>query len=75
MIQSDWRTESLYLMSEVDKERILAAAPSWRLLLQLDSADKAKMEWGDDGRLYFLIDEAGLKDGDFSKVWVSMQCT
>lgn len=74
VIQSDWRTESLYLMSEVDKERILAAAPSWRLLLQLDSADKAKMEWGDSGRLYFLIDQASLEVGDFSKVWVSMQC-
>lgn len=74
VIQSDWRTESLYLMSEADKKRILAATRSWRLLLQLDSADKAKMEWGDDGRLYFLIDEASLIVGDFSKVWVSMQC-
>jgi len=42
-------------------------ASRWRLLLQLDSDDTCM--WGtDSGILYFLIDDADLARGDFSRV-------
>jgi uncharacterized protein YwqG len=46
----------------------------WRLLLQLDSDDKAGMMWGDAGQLYFWIQEAALKACDFERVWMILQC-
>lgn len=46
----------------------------WRLLLQLDSDDASDMMWGDSGILYFWIREADARAGDFSNVWVILQC-
>lgn len=46
----------------------------WRLLLQLDSDNNAGMMWGDAGRLYFWIQEGALKERDFHKVWMILQC-
>lgn len=49
-------------------------AADWRLLLQLDTDDEAGMMWGDVGTLHFWIREQDARAGDFSKVWVILQC-
>lgn len=46
----------------------------WRLLLQLDSDDGAKMMWGDAGRLYFWIRDQDLRERRFDKTWMIYQC-
>jgi uncharacterized protein YwqG len=46
----------------------------WRLLLQIDSDDAAKMMWGDAGRLYFWIRDQDLRERRFNKTWMIYQC-
>jgi uncharacterized protein YwqG len=46
----------------------------WRLLLQLDTDDDAGMMWGDVGSLYFWIRQQDARAGDFSKIWMILQC-
>lgn len=53
---------------------IEAGAKDWRLLLQVDSDDEAGMIWGDDGRLYFWVREDEARRGDFTGVWMVLQC-
>jgi uncharacterized protein YwqG len=50
------------------------AAKRWVLLLQVDSDDDAEFMWGDAGRLFFWIPEEALAAGDFSAVFVQLQC-
>lgn len=58
-----------------DRAKALApGASEWRLLLQLDSDDASDMMWGDSGTLYFWIREADARAGDFSNVWMILQC-
>lgn len=52
-----------------------SGASKWRLLLHIDSDDNTGMMWGDVGRLYVWIQLADLKKGDFSRVWIVLQCT
>lgn len=46
----------------------------WRLLAQFDSDDAADFMWGDAGILYFFVQEADSRRGDFSKVGFCWQC-
>jgi uncharacterized protein YwqG len=50
------------------------AVKRWVLLLQVDSDDDAELMWGDAGRLFFWIPEEALAAGDFSAVFVQLQC-
>lgn len=63
-----WRTDPR--ASELEP-----GAANWRLLLQVDSADRLRLLWGDLGRLYFWVEEPAARRGDFSNVWVILQCT
>lgn len=57
------------------KERGLwPGAAEWELLLQVDSEGGIGMGWGDDGRLYFLIDKSDLRQRRFEKAWMILQC-
>jgi len=56
-----------YLKSKADALR-------WRLLLQLDSLDSAKMMWGDTGQLFFWIKDTDLANMNFEDVWMMLQC-
>ena len=49
-------------------------APDWRLLMQIDSDDGARMNFLDGGRLYFWIREAHLTSGRFNEIWMTMDC-
>lgn len=51
-----------------------AGAPEWRLLLQFDTDDALQVMWGDCGMLYFWVREADARAGDFSRVWMVLQC-
>jgi uncharacterized protein YwqG len=53
---------------------IASGAIDWRLLLQLDSDDRAGMMWGDAGRLYFWIREQDLVEHSFDSTWTILQC-
>jgi uncharacterized protein YwqG len=50
-------------------------AQNWRLLFQVDSDDDLGVMWGDGGMLYFWVEEAAAQRGDFSNVWLILQCT
>jgi uncharacterized protein YwqG len=53
---------------------LLPGSTDWRLLLQIDSEDKAAMMWGDSGRLYYWIREADLRRRHFDDTWFVLQC-
>jgi uncharacterized protein YwqG len=57
------------------KKGLYPGASDWELLLQVDSDDKAKMMWGDVGRIYFLIHKSDLARSRFEKIWVVFQCS
>lgn len=49
-------------------------APTWRLLLQIDSDDDLGIMWGDLGRIYFWVREPSLRDRSFREAWTILQC-
>ena len=59
-------------------ESLKSGIKDWVLLFQLDSDhDKNSgmdFMWGDMGRLYFWIRKQDLKNKDFSKTWLILQC-
>ena len=69
-IESQVVREDAYLAEEVQQ-----SAKKWALLLQLDSDERCNFMWGDNGTIYFCIEEESLKHSDFSNVWLIMQCT
>ncbi len=64
---------------ELDPEEeadIQKCAKEWILLLQLSTleADEYELMWGDCGRLYFYIRKEDLKNKNFDKIWLVLQC-
>jgi uncharacterized protein YwqG len=56
-------------------EALAEGADDWRLLLQVDSDEGAKMMWGDVGMLYYWIRRQDLAEGAFDRVWMVLQCS
>lgn len=71
-IQDDMRTE-LQLAGDALGPPTIGAA-DWRLLLKIDSDDRAGMMWGDVGRIYYWMPRAALARRDFSAAWLVFQC-
>jgi uncharacterized protein YwqG len=67
----DWKD---YADKKLHDAELEAGATDWRLLLQIDSDDTAKMMWGDVGMIYFWIRREDLERRDFSHTWLVMQC-
>ena len=61
-------------LSEARRTTLEKGIPDWQLLLQIDSDDSLQTMWGDAGRIYFSLREQDLKNQDFGKVWLSIQC-
>ena len=55
-------------------EELKKGMKDWRLLLQIDSDENCEMMWGDVGRIYFWIKTEDLKNRNFDKVWLILQC-
>ena len=53
---------------------LAAGASDWRFLFQIDSDDELGTMWGDMGRIYFWVRAQEAKGGDFSGVWLVLQC-
>ncbi len=49
-------------------------ALKWCLLFQFDSDENAEMMWMDAGRLYFWIKPEDLRNRNFNKIWMILQC-
>lgn len=49
-------------------------ADEWILLLQLDSDETRRMQWGNCGILYFWIRKEDLANRRFDKAWMTLQC-
>jgi uncharacterized protein YwqG len=47
----------------------------WSLLLQLDSDDDGGFMWGDCGMLYYWAHAADISRRDFTKAWMTLQCS
>ncbi|MGH2409021.1 MAG: YwqG family protein, partial [Chloroflexota bacterium] len=56
-------------------DHLKAAAPDWRLLLQVDSDDSSGMMWGDGGMIYYWIRKQDLAAGIFEHTWLVLQCS
>jgi uncharacterized protein YwqG len=55
--------------------KLAAGAKDWRLLLQFSSDDDLDVTWGDVGDLYFWVKQQDAMKGDFSDVWLLLQCS
>lgn len=78
-IQDDMQLQSaLYAngftdLGDPSAGRFLARKAEWKLLLQVDSDDKAGMRWASSGRLYFWIEHGALLSRAFERAWVVLQ--
>ncbi len=68
--------ESYQNTSEDDSADIELAARNWTLLFQMASImeDDYELLWGDCGNLYFYIQKQDLKEKNFDKAWLILQC-
>lgn len=56
------------------RKQLEAGAEDWRLLLQIDSIEDARMMWGDSGRIYYWIRKQDMEKLSFENVWMILQC-
>ena len=58
------------------EEEINKAAADWILLFQMASIqdDDYELMFGDLGNVYFYIKKQDLKEGNFEKAWLVLQC-
>lgn len=61
-------------ISDTRREALEKGITDWQLLFQLDSDESMATMWGDAGRVYFWIREQDLKNRDFAKVMLVLQC-
>ncbi len=80
-VQDDMRLQCQLVSHGVtsqDDPRAAALAPGardWLLLLQVDSDERAGMNWASVGMLYFWIPRAALAAKDFTQIWAVLQST
>lgn len=60
--------------TEAEETRVHPGMADWELLLQLDSDQKGGIDWGDCGRLYFLILKGDLAAKRFDRVFFTAEC-
>lgn len=78
-LQDDMRVEcqlASHGISSPDDPRaapLIPDANQWRLLLQVDSDDRAGMRWASAGMLYFWIESVALAEQRFDNTWVVLQ--
>lgn len=63
------------LLGHPDPIQVTDMPDDERLLLQIDSDGAPGMDWGDTGRLYYLIPRQALAARNFEQVWLDVQCT
>ena len=85
-VQNDSMEEECQLVSggincggsdSVDKAKVKELQEQendWKLLFQFDSDDDIDAMWGDSGMLYFWVREKDARSGDFTDVWMILQC-
>ncbi len=58
------------------KEAVVLAtgAADWRLLFQVAWDDDLDAMWGDEGNIYFWVQEGAARAGRFDNVWLILQC-
>lgn len=68
--------ESYQNTPEEENVAILEAAADWMLLFQMSSfeEDDYELMFGDMGNIYFYIRKQDLKERNFDKIWLSLQC-
>jgi uncharacterized protein YwqG len=55
-------------------KRLRPGASDWRLILQLDSDERAGWIWGDDGKIYVWMREQDVRARRFDRCWTILQC-
>lgn len=84
-IQGDMQTECQFVVngvyvgggtdvSDAQRQSLEKGITDWQLLFQLDSDESMGTMWGDAGRVYFWVREQDLKNRDFAKALLILQC-
>jgi len=78
-IQDDMRLQCQLVSHGVTDENdprageLSPGAKDWRLLFQVDSDEHAGMRWGDNGMLYYWIEQTALAARRFDATWLVLQ--
>ena len=54
--------------------RLRPGAADWRLILQLDTDERAGWMWGDGGKIYVWMREQDVRARRFDRCWTILQC-